>query len=82
MDEPILNDPALGRYRHHKGQEYEVLGVAKHTETLESFVVYRAQYGERGLWIRPKSMFLETVLKNGIQVPRFQHIGGSIKRHG
>ncbi|TKB80928.1 MAG: DUF1653 domain-containing protein [Nitrospira sp.] len=62
----------LGRYRHYKGKEYEVIGVATHSETEEAFVVYRALYGERGLWIRPKAMFLESVLVNGRSVPRFQ----------
>ncbi len=61
-----------GRYRHYKGQDYDVLGVARHSETEEEFVVYRALYGERGLWIRPASMFLEYVTVNGQPVPRFQ----------
>lgn len=63
-----------GRYRHYKGKEYEVIGVARHSETEEEFVVYRTLYGNFDLWIRPKSMFLETVAVNGEQVPRFQHI--------
>ncbi len=61
-----------GRYRHYKGQEYEVLGVARHSETEEEFVVYRARYGERGLWIRPAAMFVETVMVAGRPCPRFQ----------
>ena len=61
-----------GRYRHYKGQDYEVLGTAKHTETEEEFVVYRALYGKRGLWIRPMAMFLETVIVDGRPCPRFQ----------
>jgi hypothetical protein len=64
----------LGRYRHYKGQEYEVIGVATHSETEEEFVVYRALYGERNLWIRPLSMFLEPVVVNGHPVPRFQKL--------
>lgn len=60
-----------GRYRHYKGQDYEVLGSARHSETEEEFVVYRALYGERGLWVRPKAMFEETVLVDGKPVPRF-----------
>lgn len=60
-----------GRYRHYKGGEYEVLGCARHSETEEEFVVYRALYGERGLWVRPKAMFLESVLVDGRPVPRF-----------
>lgn len=65
-----------GRYRHYKGQDYEVIGVARHSETEEEFVVYRALYGERGLWIRPAAMFLETVLVEGIPRPRFQRLPG------
>jgi hypothetical protein len=61
-----------GRYRHYKGQEYEVLGVARHSETEEEFVVYRSQYGERGLWIRPAAMFIETIMVEGHPCPRFQ----------
>lgn len=64
-----------GRYRHYKGKEYEVLGVATHSETEEAFVVYRALYGERGLWIRPAAMFLERVVVDGRSVPRFQFLG-------
>ncbi len=64
-----------GRYRHYKGNEYEVIGVAKHTETEEDFVVYRALYGEGGLWLRPLAMFLETVQLGDQRVPRFAYIG-------
>ncbi len=60
-----------GRYRHYKGQEYEVLGVARHSETEEEYVVYRALYGDRGLWIRPTTMFEELVVVEGRHVPRF-----------
>ena len=60
-----------GRYRHYKGKEYKVLGCARHTETEEEFVVYQALYGERGLWIRPKVMFLETVEIGATSIPRF-----------
>jgi len=63
-----------GRYRHYKGHEYEVFGMAKHTETEEEFVVYRALYGERGLWIRPTKIFLETVTVDGRPCLRFQLI--------
>jgi len=64
-----------GIYRHHKGQDYEVLGVARHSETEEEFVVYRALYGERGLWIRPVAMFTESVVdKGGVSVPRFSRV--------
>ncbi len=64
----------IGRYRHYKGNEYEVIGVAKHSETLEELVVYRALYGEHALWVRPKAMFSEMVEVNGKKVPRFQLI--------
>ena len=63
-----------GRYRHYKGNDYTVIGVAKHSETEEELVVYRQEYGERGLWVRPKDMFLETVEVNGTTVERFQFI--------
>ena len=60
-----------GLYRHYKGQHYEVLGVATHSETGESLVVYRALYGEFGLWVRPETMFSEIVEVDGATVPRF-----------
>ena len=63
-----------GRYRHYKGNEYVVIGVAKHSETLEEMVVYRPDYGEQGLWVRPKEMFLETGEVDGKQVPRFRFL--------
>ena len=63
-----------GRYRHYKGHEYEVLGVARHSETEEEYVVYRALYGDGGLWVRPAEMFLETVLVDGHPRPRFQFL--------
>jgi hypothetical protein len=64
----------VGRYRHYKGGEYEVLGVATHTETGERVVVYQALYGERRLWVRPENMFEEQVLRDGELVPRFQRL--------
>ena len=65
-------DPiAPGRYRHYKGNDYEVLFEARHSETEEPMVVYRALYGERGLWVRPKAMFCETVVVGGREQPRF-----------
>ena len=60
-----------GRYRHFKGNEYEVLGTARHSETEEELVVYRALYGEGGLWVRPVSMWNETVERNGQRLHRF-----------
>ena len=65
----------LGKYKHYKGNEYEVIGVAKHTETLEEFVVYRALYGDRDLWVRPLEMFTEEVEFEGRLVPRFEYVG-------
>ncbi len=62
---------APGRYRHYKGNDYEVLGVATHSETHEALVVYRPLYGEGAWWVRPLAMFAETVLVNGQAQPRF-----------
>ncbi len=73
---PSAEIPA-GRYRHYKGGLYEVLGVARHSETDEELVVYRPLYGERGLWVRPKAMFLETVEAAGQAVPRFRYLGSA-----
>ena len=64
----------LGKYRHFKGNEYEVIGVARHSETLEETVVYRALYGDYGLWVRPASMWNEVVIHNGKEVKRFELI--------
>ena len=69
-------DVKLGRYRHFKGNEYEVLCVAKHSETQEVMVVYRALYGTGEVWVRPLSMWFETVTRDGVTVPRFTYIGG------
>ena len=63
-----------GKYRHYKGNEYEVLYVGKHSETLEPMVVYRALYGDFGIWIRPASMWNETVIKDGVEYKRFTRI--------
>ena len=65
-----------GRYRHFKGNEYTVLGVALPSETQEELVVYRQEYGDHGLLVRPKRMFLETVEVDGQAVPRFRYLGG------
>ncbi len=70
-----MTNVAIGRYRHYKGKEYEVIGVARHSETEEEFVVYRTLYGNFDLWIRPKAMFLETVHVDGKEVPRFAYLG-------
>ena len=64
-----------GVYRHYKGNRYEVVGVAKHSETEEVLVVYRALYGEKGLWVRPLAMFVECVMHEGTDVKRFEYLG-------
>ncbi len=69
-----MNTILPGRYRHFKGNEYEVLGVAQHSETCEALVVYRAMYGERGLWVRPVSMWNKTVERDGKTYRRFTPI--------
>jgi hypothetical protein len=67
----------FGIYEHYKGNRYEVIGVARHSETLEEMVLYRKLDGERELWVRPLAMFLEDVEVNGKKMPRFRYIGGS-----
>ena len=69
------NNVRLGKYRHYKGNEYEVIGLAEHSETLEDLVVYQALYGERELWVRPVKMFLEEVEVDGKKMPRFEYAG-------
>ena len=64
----------LGKYRHYKGGEYEALGVANHSETLERLVVYRALYGDGEIWVRPLSMWNEIVVVDGVSVPRFSYV--------
>lgn len=68
---PALPDTPLGRYRHYKGGEYEVIGVARHSETLEPMVIYRPLYDESGLWLRPHAMFFGHVEHEGQTVLRF-----------
>ena len=63
--------PVAGIYRHYKGQRYRVLGTARHSETMEPLVVYQALYGEHGLWVRPTSMFCETIELDGEPIARF-----------
>lgn len=70
-----MTEPVPGRYRHFKGGEYEVLGVARHSETGERLVVYRPLYGDGGLWVRPAAMFLEPVARDGVTAPRFTYLG-------
>lgn len=68
---PPLSVIPPGIYRHYKGLLYQVLDTARHSETLEPMTLYRALYGERGLWVRPASMFLEMVDVDGVRQPRF-----------
>ncbi len=70
----------LGIYEHYKKKQYEVIGVARHSETLEELVVYRALYdseefGDRAFWVRPKGIFLEEIEIDGVRRPRFEYIG-------
>ena len=65
----------LGHWRHFKGGEYDVIAIAKHSETEEDMVVYRARYGDRDVWVRPASMWNETVQRDGKEFPRFTYIG-------
>ena len=65
----------LGKYKHYKGKEYEVIGIGKHSETLEELVIYRALYGNHALWVRPLAMFTEEVEIDGKKVSRFQFMG-------
>jgi hypothetical protein len=69
-----MTDLTPGRYRHYKGKDYTVLGVARHSETEEEMVVYRQEYGDHGLWVRPQKMFVETVCVDGKSVPRFERL--------
>lgn len=72
---PPVTPLKKGRYRHYKGNFYEVLGVARHSETLDEVVVYRALYGEGGLWVRPVGMFMGVVEVEGKRVGRFEFVG-------
>ena len=70
-------EPRPGLYRHYKGNDYRVLGLARHSETLEPLVVYQALYGERGLWVRPAAMFVETIMHAGRRQPRFAFVAAN-----
>lgn len=74
-EEGTMEEIKLGRYRHFKGMEYEVIGIANHSETLEKMVVYRALYGNREIWVRPIEMWNETVERDGKVFQRFTYIG-------
>ena len=65
----------LGKYRHFKGNEYEVIGVARHSESMQEMVVYRALYGDGALWVRPAEMWQDTVTREGVTYQRFTYIG-------
>ncbi len=70
-----MTEAMPGRYRHYKGKDYEVIGIARHSETNERLVVYRPLYNDSGLWVRPLAMFTESVLVDGKSVPRFAYVG-------
>ena len=72
---PLITTPP-GRYRHYKGGLYEVVDTVRHSESLEPMTLYRALYGEHGLWVRPAAMFLEEVVIEGVRQPRFTRIEG------
>jgi hypothetical protein len=74
-DLPPVAPIKTGRYRHYKGREYEIIGVARHSETLEELVVYRPLNGDHGLWVRPRAMFIESVAIERRNVARFMYIG-------
>lgn len=79
-DLPALPALAPGRYRHYKGRDYDVIGVARHSETMEPVMVYRLLYGEGALWVRPYAMFVETVDVDGVEVLRFAPVSASTAR--
>lgn len=64
-------ETTMGKYRHYKGKEYELIGIAKHSETLEELVVYKALYGNKQIWVRPREMFFEDIIFEGVKQPRF-----------
>ena len=72
MSEQDFGQIPRGRYRHYKGQLYELIDIAHHSETGEAMAVYRALYGDFGLWVRPLAMFLETIERDGKEIRRFQ----------
>ena len=73
-DLPPLITTEPGLYEHYKGMRYEVIGTVRHSETLEPMTLYRALYGEHGLWVRPAAMFNETVVIDGVEQPRFRRV--------
>lgn len=79
-DLPTLISTKLGFYRHYKGGEYEVVGTVRHSEDLQPMTLYRALYGERGLWVRPTAMFNESVLIDGVMQLRFKFLKTALER--
>ena len=76
----MINDLIpLGLYRHYKGNEYEVIGFSKHSETLEEMVIYKALYGDGGTWVRPLSMWENPIVIDGKTVKRFEYVGSGVK---
>lgn len=69
-----MSEIKLGKYRHFKGNEYEVIGIANHSETLEQMVVYRALYGEKEIWVRPADMWNEEITRDGKTFKRFEYV--------
>jgi hypothetical protein len=74
---PLLTPTPPGLYRHYKGNLYEVLDTVRHSETLEPMTLYRALYGDKGMWVRPAAMFAETVVIDGVQQARFARVADS-----
>ena len=74
MDSKQITDIPRGKYRHYKNQEYELIDIVHHSETLEPLVLYRALYDDFGLWVRPFAMFFESVVVDGENIPRFQYV--------
>ena len=72
--EEAVKTITIGRYRHFKGNEYEVISIARHSETMEPMVVYRALYGDHGVWVRPAEMWNETIERDGKKYQRFEKI--------
>ncbi|MEL7400666.1 MAG: DUF1653 domain-containing protein [Pseudomonadota bacterium] len=74
IDQPMPATITPGRYRHYKGMEYQVLGLVRHSETDETLVLYKMLYGDYSSWVRPYDMFIETIVIDGIEKPRFELI--------
>jgi hypothetical protein len=79
MSQPDPGAIPLGKYLHYKGKYYDLIEIAHHSETREALAVYRALYGEFGLWVRPLNMFLETIEIDGVTRPRFQYVGDTVE---